>query len=86
MRDTAYLPSLFMNEQMFKEQMDAFNIKEELDESDFAYTTIFVFSANADRKEVLNTFNKATLRLPHEIWFLQNNDLSEDLEYKIFIP
>ena len=69
-----------------KEQMDAFNTKEELDESDFAYTTIFVFSANADREEVLNTFNKATLRLPHEIWFLQNDDLSEDLEYKIFIP
>ena len=86
MRDTAYLPSLFMNEQMFKEQMDAFNIKEELDESDFAYTTIFVFSANADREEVLNTFNKTTLRLPHEIWFLQNDDLSEDLEYKIFMP
>lgn len=45
----------------------------------------FVFSANADREEVLNTFNKTTLRLPHEIWFLQNDDLSEDLEYKIFM-
>lgn len=66
--------------------MDAFNIKEELDESDFAYTTIFVFSSNADHEEVLDTFNKTILRLPHEIWFLQNDDLSEDLEYKIFIP
>ena len=49
-------------------------------------TTIFVFSANADREEVLDTFDKTTLRLHHEIWSLQNDDLSEDLEYKIFIP
>lgn len=79
--DTDFLPNLFMNQQLFNEQMEQFNGKDELDNSDFEYTTIFVFSSHADKEKVLSTFDKATLKMPFEVWFLNEDDLADRLTF-----
>ena len=77
-----YLPKIFVAQNNFQQaaKIIAGRTKKEV----FGYTTVFVFSSEADVDDVLDTIARPDLVMPHEIYFAKPGELYEEIEFERF--
>ena len=77
-----FMPKMFLAKNNFLQ--NAKIIAKNGNKQVFGYTTLFVFSSDADIDDTLDTIAELELEMPHEIYFAKPGELYDRIEFERF--